>query len=147
MFGCVLTVSYYVGVIMKLGKSVRGMWWSKTRDGVGDGDSGVCVWRWVVCVALPESVTLACTLGSRCVNWSCVSVWIVFLLFFAGMTLSHGSSRSACWCASAGCMERLLGASEELWAGSCRPVASRSCGGVGCVMGVLQRSKGNGFGG
>ena len=44
-------------------------------------------------------------------------------------------------------MERLPGAREELWAGSFRLITSRSCGGVGCVMGVLKRSHGNGFGG
>ena len=42
MFGCVVTV-WYEGLIVKEGMSVRGIWRSKTRGGVGDGDSGMCV--------------------------------------------------------------------------------------------------------
>ena len=42
MFGCVIII-WYVGLIVKVGKSVRGMWRSSARSGVGDGDSGVCV--------------------------------------------------------------------------------------------------------
>ena len=71
---------------------------------------------------------------------TCVSV------FFSGVTMLPGSLRPSFWCASSGCLERLPGAREELWAGFFRLVASRSCGGVGCVMGVLTRSQGNGFG-
>ncbi len=41
MFGCVIIV-WYVGLIVKVGKSVRVMWRSKARGGAGDGDSGVC---------------------------------------------------------------------------------------------------------
>ena len=41
MFGCVIII-WYVGLIVKVGKSVRGMWRSSARSGVGDGDSGVC---------------------------------------------------------------------------------------------------------
>jgi hypothetical protein len=57
-----------------------------------------------------------------------------------------GSLRPGFLCASAGCVERLLRVRKELWAGSFRLVASRGYGGVGCVMGVLMRSQGNGFG-
>ena len=42
MFVCVIIV-WYVDLIVKVGKSVRGMWRSSARSGVGDGDSGVCV--------------------------------------------------------------------------------------------------------
>jgi hypothetical protein len=42
VFGCVIIV-WYVGLIVKVGKYVRGMWRSSARSGVGDGDSGVCV--------------------------------------------------------------------------------------------------------
>ena len=41
MFGFVIIV-WYVGLIVKVGKYVRGMWRSSARSGVGDGDSGVC---------------------------------------------------------------------------------------------------------
>jgi hypothetical protein len=44
-------------------------------------------------------------------------------------------------------VERLPRAREGIWAGSFKLVASRSCGGLGYVMGVLTRSQGNGFGG
>ena len=42
MFGCVIIV-WYVGILVKVGKSAREMWRSSARSGVGDGDSGVCV--------------------------------------------------------------------------------------------------------
>ena len=42
MLGFVIIV-WYVGLIVKVGKSVRGMWWVRARGGVNDGDSGVCV--------------------------------------------------------------------------------------------------------
>ena len=42
MFGFVIIV-WYVGLIVKVGKSVRGMLWVRARGGVNDGDSGVCV--------------------------------------------------------------------------------------------------------
>ena len=42
MFGCVIII-WYVGLIVKVGKSVRGMWRSSARSIVGYGDSGVCV--------------------------------------------------------------------------------------------------------
>ena len=42
MFGRVIIV-WYVGLIVKVGKYVRGMWRSNARIGVDDGDFGVCV--------------------------------------------------------------------------------------------------------
>ena len=42
MFGFVIIV-WYVCFIVKVGKFVRGMWRSRARGGVGDGDSVVCV--------------------------------------------------------------------------------------------------------
>ena len=42
MFGFVIIV-WYVGLIVKVCKFVRGMWWSRARGGVSDGDYGVCV--------------------------------------------------------------------------------------------------------
>ena len=36
-------IVWYVGLLVEVGKSVRGMWWSRARGGVGDGDSGMCV--------------------------------------------------------------------------------------------------------
>ena len=43
MFGCVIIV-LCVGLIVKVGKHVQGMWRSGARGGVCDGDYGVCVW-------------------------------------------------------------------------------------------------------
>jgi len=42
MFNCVIIV-WNIGLIVKVGTSVRGMLRSSSRGGVGDGDSSVCV--------------------------------------------------------------------------------------------------------
>ena len=41
MLCCVITV-WYVGLDVKVGKSIRGMWWSRTR---GDRCGRWCLWR------------------------------------------------------------------------------------------------------
>ena len=105
MFGFVIFV-WYVGIIVKVGKSVRGMRWSKARRGVGDGDSGVRVWG-------VESMRID-ALECNFVLYVGISMCKLFLrecvtcisAVFAGVTLLPGSLRPAFLCASVGCVER-----------------------------------------
>jgi len=80
VFGCILTV-LYVGLIVKVGKSIRGMWCSMTRGGVGDGDSDVCV-----TVGNMRGVARECSLGlyvgvSMCKLVLCECVTYILLVF------------------------------------------------------------------
>ena len=53
MFGFVIIV-WYVGLIVKVSKYVRGMWWSMARGGLGNVDSCVCVGVDSMRVVAPE---------------------------------------------------------------------------------------------
>ncbi len=144
MFGCVLTV-LYEDLIVKVGNFVRKIWWSRTRGGVGDGDAGVRVGMDSMRIVARE-----CNLGlyvafSLCelILRECVTC------IFAGLCRCDAVAwelEARFLCVSAGCVDRLHGAIEELWARSFRLVVSWRCSGVGCVMGVLKRSQGKRFG-
>jgi len=108
VFGFVIIV-WYIGLIVKVGKSVRGIWWSMARGGVGDGDSGVCVGMDSMRIAAPYCNFVLYVGVSMCKMVLRECVTCIFAVF-SDVTLLPGSLRPT-FCVRAravwrGCMER-----------------------------------------